>query len=126
MNRSESSVLQEVLIRGQSPTSRLWRNNSGVAVYVKGNPELCPCCGYRRPVQRVAYGIPSGGGGADLIGIDNGGRFVAVEAKSATGRADKSQLDFLRLVARLGGLAQIADPDEIITLDPDGRMPNER
>lgn len=47
-------------------------------------------------------------GGADIIGIEPGGRFLAVEVKSATGRARPEQIKFMDAVIKAGGIAGIA------------------
>lgn len=47
-------------------------------------------------------------GSADLIGIAPGGRFLAIEVKTSTGRPSKEQTRFIAAVARAGGVAGIA------------------
>jgi hypothetical protein len=67
----------------------LWRNNVGIAEH-RG--------------QRVRYGLAVGS--ADLVGCLDG-RFVALEVKTATGRAAPEQRLWLDLVRRYGGFAAI-------------------
>lgn len=66
----------------------------------------------------MRYGIPSTGGGADLLGWrtititpDMVGQrfalFLAVEVKSATGRVTPEQLNFIRAVNEAGGIAGV-------------------
>lgn len=47
-------------------------------------------------------------GCADIIGMLRGGRFLALECKSASGRVTTEQVEFLGLVARHGGLGIVA------------------
>lgn len=47
-------------------------------------------------------------GGADIIGIAPGGRFIAVEVKTPTGRIRPEQNLFLQRVREAGGIAGIA------------------
>ena len=47
-------------------------------------------------------------GSSDIIGMTPDGRFLAVEVKTATGRATKDQLQFIESVKRAGGVAGIA------------------
>jgi len=47
-------------------------------------------------------------GSSDIIGISQNGKFLAVEVKTATGRASKEQLAFIEAVRAAGGIAGIA------------------
>ena len=47
-------------------------------------------------------------GSSDLISITAEGKFMAIEVKTATGRASKEQLNFISQVKANGGLAGIA------------------
>jgi hypothetical protein len=67
----------------------VWRNNTGVAEH-RG--------------ARVRYGLAVGS--ADLIGCLDG-RFVALEIKTAVGRASPEQHLWLSLVRRNGGFAAV-------------------
>ncbi len=108
----ESDIVAATIRRYTSANSRLWRNNRGIATY-GGSMKICPRCGFsaRGVSSHVRYGIPSAKGGADLIGIGEGGRFVAVECKTQRRRMGEGQREFLELIARLGGVAIIAYPD---------------
>lgn len=44
---------------------------------------------------------------ADILGIVHGGKFLAVEVKSATGRISEAQREFLARVSVLGGVALV-------------------
>ena len=67
----------------------VWRNNTGVAEH-RG--------------ARVRYGLAVGS--ADLIGCLDG-RFIALEVKTAAGRASPEQRLWLDLVRRNGGFAAV-------------------
>jgi len=47
-------------------------------------------------------------GSSDIVGIAPNGKFLAVEVKTATGRASKEQLAFIEAVRAAGGIAGIA------------------
>jgi hypothetical protein len=80
---------------------RLWRNNSGVA-HEKHRP-------VRYGLGNVSARLNAVWKSSDWIGLGNG-RFVALEEKPAGWRYtgtihERAQLEFLRDVAALGGLA---------------------
>lgn len=87
---SEGHIQDEIrLALSDEPGLVLWRNNSGVAEH-RG--------------QRVRYGLAVGS--ADLIGCLDG-RFIALEVKTAVGRASLEQRQWLDLVRRHGGFAAV-------------------
>ena len=47
-------------------------------------------------------------GSSDIIGITPSGLFLAIEVKTAKGRATKEQLRFIEAVRKAGGIAGIA------------------
>lgn len=51
---------------------------------------------------------PQVAGTPDIIGVCEGGRFLAIEVKTAEGRVSKEQAAFLRQVTDAGGLAFVA------------------
>jgi hypothetical protein len=71
----------------------LWPNNSGVAHHADGS--------------RVRYGVPPTGGGADLLGLVDGGRFVGLEIKTWRDPVRPLQQLWLDLVLSLGGYATV-------------------
>ena len=73
----------------RNPKGRLWRNNSGAIKTETGF---------------LRFGIPDGGGGSDLLGIEKG-RFTAYEVKTLNDTLKKKQADFLSVVISLGGIA---------------------
>lgn len=67
----------------------VWRNNIGHA--------------QMRHSGRVTFGV-GGPGGADLLGLDRNGRFLAFEIKTPVGRQSPEQRAFQALVTKLGGI----------------------
>jgi hypothetical protein len=106
MNR-ETSLLRTILLHVCNGSTRLFRNNVGVAKFPDGTV--------------VKYGLCTGS--SDLIGWKTvtitpemvGKRiaiFTAIEVKAGT-RASKEQLNFIQQVQASGGIAAIArSPDE--------------
>lgn len=68
-------------------------------------------------IVRKGYPIRAGlcEGSADLIGLTNTGRFLAVECKSPKGRATDLQESFIDMVKRFGGIGIIAKSVEDFT-----------
>lgn len=92
---SGNELNAEILLAwGAHPSVRMWRANAGQA--------WVPAAGGMRPVQMNVPGC------ADLIGLILGGRFLAIETKSASDRMRESQLAFRAMVERLGGLYIVA------------------
>jgi VRR-NUC domain len=89
VRNTESELMRAIQLRASELGHRLWRNNIG----------LC-----KNPMLR--YGLCVGS--ADLIGLSNTGRFLAVECKSANGRLTKEQESFLATVRRLNGIGIVA------------------
>jgi hypothetical protein len=90
LTMSEGQIQDAIrLALAHEPDLVLWRNNVGVAEH-RG--------------ARVRYGLAVGS--ADLVGC-LAGRFVALEVKTATGRASQEQRQWLTLVRRYGGFSAI-------------------
>jgi hypothetical protein len=114
MTRPES-VIQAELHRAAHPLgARLFRNSVGqgwtgkLVSNIGGRVILANA----RPVR---FGLCDGS--ADLIGWAGDGRFLAVEAKSATGRPSAAQLNFIARVQQAGGIAGICrSVDDLETL----------
>lgn len=90
---TEAELQAEILLAvGSRPDCRIWRNNTGVGRTLSG--------------QRVIrFGLV---GSADLLGILRGGRFLAVEVKTAKGRQSESQRNFQRMIEAMGGVYVLA------------------
>jgi len=90
---TEAELQAEILLAvGGRPDCRIWRNNTGVGRTLSG--------------QRVIrFGLV---GSADLLGILRGGRFLAVEVKTAKGRQSEAQRNFQRMVEAMGGVYVLA------------------
>ena len=90
---SETELLQRTLLAlGSHPDCRVWRNNTG-----------------RLPDPRngrwISFGLK---GSADILGIIKGGRFLAIETKTPTGRLRPEQVAFRTMVTAMGGLYVLA------------------
>lgn len=90
--QAESSILNECLIALSKAGCTVWRNNTGVLKDANGRP--------------IKFGLCVGS--ADIIGMSPDGLFLAVECKTATGKASKAQERFLSAVRARGGRAGIA------------------
>jgi hypothetical protein len=90
---TEAELQAEILLAvGSRPDCRIWRNNTGVGRTLSG--------------QRVIrFGLV---GSADLLGILRGGRFLAVEVKTAKGRQSEAQRNFQRMIESMGGIYVLA------------------
>jgi hypothetical protein len=99
----ESNVQQLVRMEASKLGAITWRNNTGVLKDENGRP--------------VRYGLCNGS--ADLIGIYKG-QFLAIEVKTAKGKARDNQLNFLQVVRDNGGIAGIARSPECVKKILDG------
>jgi len=100
---TESEIQSEIIAACNKAETRAWRNNIA-KLQVRG--------------RWVNYGIP-GVGGSDLIGFHTmtiephhvGKKiavFLAIECKSATGKATPDQHNFIKFITERGGIAGIA------------------
>lgn len=90
---TERDLVQSILLEfGALPTLRLWRQNTGAA--------------RTRTGALVRFGQP---GQADIMGVlAPGGRLIAVECKTATGRQSVEQRKWGEMVTKFGGLYLVA------------------
>jgi hypothetical protein len=117
---SEHLTQQQILLAHGSGTTRLWRNNvgtgwAGQATKVTPGNRQAIAAALRPGDVVIRQGRPLHAGlckgSSDLIGyrqIDGIAQFVALEVKSATGRATKEQDQFIDHIQAAGGLAGIA------------------
>jgi hypothetical protein len=90
--QAEGRIVNECLIALSQAGCLAWRNDTGA---------------YQTPERRVIrYGLCKGS--SDIIAIAPDGVFVAVECKTAKGRATPEQLRFIAAVQAKGGRAGIA------------------
>ena len=101
---SERDIQTQILLELSRGDTRLFRVNAGAAwqgtVIEKTSTRLV--LAYPRAIKLAAPGV------SDLIGWTAGGRFVAVECKTPTGRLRPEQAAFLRLALASGCLAGVA------------------
>jgi hypothetical protein len=127
---SEAQIQQRILLAHGSGPVRLWRNNvgtgwAGQATRVTAG-NLQAIAHTLRPgdvVVRNGRPLHAGlcVGSSDLIGyrrVDGLAQFVALEVKSATGRATKEQTNFLNHITSAGGCAAVVrsveDADSVL------------
>lgn len=112
MNDPESTIMKRIQLEAPIHGARLLRFNNGL--YWSGDTRkisshqqvhVTPGCVVIYNARPVKTGPP---GVSDLLGWTRDGRFLAVEVKSATGRATPEQQNFIEAVRLSGGLATIA------------------
>lgn len=97
----ESDIQRLIMLAMSEAGCLIFRNNVGVLKNAAGIP--------------IRFGLAVGS--SDLIGIAPGGRFLAVEIKTPTGKATPEQLRFIEAVRARGGVAGIArSPAEALAL----------
>ena len=123
MTRSrERALIDRILAKhGARPDLRLWRNETALTWVGKrkrttktGDTVL------HRGARRMSAGLKKGS--ADLIGIRQGGQFVALEVKTEGVRTSDTQKRWLAVIRDLGGLAAVVrsveDVDEVLGEPP--------
>jgi len=116
---TEHAIQQRILLACGTGSVRLWRNNVGTG-WAGQATKVTP--GNLRAVAQalrpgdvvIRQGRPLHAGlcvgSSDLIGyrqVDGVAQFVALEVKSATGRASKDQVQFLEHIRGAGGCAGV-------------------
>lgn len=97
----EQDIQRLIMLTLSEAGCLIFRNNVGVLKNAAGIP--------------IRFGLAVGS--SDLIGIAPGGRFLAVEIKTPTGKATPEQLRFIEAVRARGGIAGIArSPAEALAL----------
>jgi len=127
---AERDVLTDarLLLVRKFPDLVMWRNSTGFADMVgvrRADVNLwismasAPLAALLRKAlgqsRAMRFGLAPGS--SDLIGISNGGRFTALEAKSGAGRLTPEQEMFLELVRARGGVAgAFWSPEEAVEI----------
>lgn len=97
----ESDIQRLIMLALSEAGCLIFRNNVGVLKNAAGIP--------------IRFGLAIGS--SDLIGIAPGGRFLAVEIKTPTGKATPEQIRFIEAVRARGGIAGIArSPQDALDL----------
>ena len=97
----EQDIQRLIMLALSEAGCLIFRNNVGVLKNAAGIP--------------IRFGLAVGS--SDLIGIAPGGRFLAVEIKTPTGKATPEQMRFIEAVRARGGIAGIArSPAEALAL----------
>lgn len=85
------TLVNKILLRyGATPYLRIWKNNTGA---VKAGTRF------------VKFGLKGSG---DILGITCGGKFIAIEVKTGTGRQSPEQKAFQSMVEKFGGIYILA------------------
>ena len=94
---NENSITNAILTYlNCQPNTFAWRNNT-TGIYDS-----------RKKCYRARTGKYNIKGVADILGITNDGRFIAIEVKRPGGRASREQQNYLSRIKALGGIAGIA------------------
>lgn len=113
---SETNIVRGFLIHASKLGARLWRQNSGhgwIGDATKFTRAQTITVQPGDVVIRKARPFHAGFEGlADIGGISDTGRYVGIEAKTATGRVSDEQRAFMRMVRSFGGLAGVARSDQ--------------
>lgn len=90
---TEHEIQQLIMLAiGSRPGIRIWRNQTGALKDERGH--------------LIRFGLV---GSADILGIMSpGGRFLAIEVKTHTGRQTEQQASFQRMIESHGGLYVLA------------------
>ena len=97
----EQDIQRLIMLALSEAGCLIWRNNVGTLKNAAGIP--------------IKFGLCVGS--SDLIGIAPGGRFLAVEIKTPTGKPTPEQTRFIEAVRARGGIAGIArSPAEALAL----------
>ncbi|MGL4517040.1 MAG: VRR-NUC domain-containing protein [Shewanella sp.] len=97
----ESDIQRLIMLALSEAGCVVWRNNCGVLKNAAGIP--------------IKFGLCVGS--SDLIGIAPGGRFLAVEIKTPTGKATPEQIRFIEAVRARGGIAGVVrSPSDALAL----------
>lgn len=112
---NETNIVRGFLIHASKLGARLWRQNTGrgwIGDATKFTRAQTITVQPGDVLIRKARPFHAGFEGlADIGGISQTGQYVAVEAKTATGRVTDEQRAFIRMVRSFGGLAGVARSD---------------
>lgn len=87
-----------MLLLGAKPYLRIWRQNTGAAVYMAGGKK-----------RFVRYGVPGGG---DVSGIFACGKRIELEVKDVGGRLRPEQKNFGAMIASMNGLYAVVRSED--------------
>lgn len=111
----EKEIQNSILLTfGRMPEMRLWRVNVGMgygyyiiqkAVQILKNAGIKAFLKHFKTISPIRYGQK---GAADIQGIIKGGRFLAIEVKTATGRQSPEQKSWQKMIEMYGGIYILA------------------
>ena len=101
----ETQIQRKIMLCLSEAGCTVWRNETsgawlGKIIHKAGNQVTIA------NAHMMVFGLAVGG--SDIVGISPSGKFLAVEVKTATGRATKEQIAFIEAVRAAGGIAGIA------------------
>jgi hypothetical protein len=98
-NVAHEKLIREIFAKyGAIPYWRIWKNNTGVAFQGK---------------RRISFGLV---GSADILGITNTGKFVALEVKTGQAVLSKQQVNFGLMIREMCGIYTVIRKLEDIEL----------
>lgn len=101
---SETALRRAIQVAATKAGARLFRNNTGIGW--TGDVTRCGRDVIIRNARPLRAGLVTGG--ADLVGWDKSGRFIAIEIKTGRVPVTEDQARFIAAVRRAGGYAGIA------------------
>ena len=93
MSETEKNIMNEIMLALSEAGCMIFRNNIGCYKTDEG--------------RFIRYGV-GGNGSSDIVGMDQNGKFLAVEVKTKKGKARKNQINFINQIRAHGGRAGIA------------------
>lgn len=78
-----------LLCVGSSGIARVWPNETGLVR------------SYQNPARVIRIGMS---GAPDILGILQGGFWLGIEVKTGTGKLNKNQVNFRRMIEKFGGI----------------------
>ena len=110
----ESRIQSEIMLALSEAGCVVWRQNTGLA-WVGQAFDLKQGGVMIQDPRRLHAGLCVGS--SDIVGIAPGGKFLAVEVKTKTGRVTKEQQRFIDVVRQHGGIAGVArTPEEALSM----------
>ena len=102
---AETALQRQIMVALSEAGCTVWRSNTvqahaGRVIHSSGNTVTLA------DSSVIVFGLCKGS--ADIIGIAPGGRFLAVEVKTKTGRVSPDQTRFIEHVKAKGGVAGVA------------------
>lgn len=96
-HEKHAKLVKDILTTcGALECCRIWKNDTGMAMSLDG-------------ARHLRYGLK---GSADIIGIGQGGIFIAIECKTGSAVQNKRQIAFQEMIEKFGGIYLLAHEDD--------------